>query len=49
MSENQNIKVDRTCMERCEFKANNCWMHEDGTSDCSTKIEDCFDRCTMKS
>jgi len=49
MSENQNIKIDRTCMERCKFKAKNCWIDEDGTWDCSTKLEDCFERCSIRS
>ena len=49
MKDNQNIKVNRTCMDRCKFKAKNCWMHENGTWECSTKTEDCFVRCAIKS
>jgi len=49
MSGNQIIKIDKMCMDRCRFKANNCWMHEDGTWDCAAKIEDCFEPCTIKS
>jgi len=47
MSENKNIKINRTCMEKCKFKVKNCWMDEDGTWDCSTKLEDCFEQCSV--
>ena len=47
MAEKKTHKTDQTCMERCEFKAKNCSMHEDGTWDCSTRIEDCFDKCRL--
>jgi hypothetical protein len=40
-------KTNEACMDRCKIKAENCWMHEDGTWDCSTKLEDCFDRCRL--
>jgi len=41
-------KMNKSCMEKCEFKAKNCWMHEDGTWDCSTRLEDCADNCRIR-
>jgi hypothetical protein len=47
MAKKETARTNKTCMDRCHFKAKNCWMHEDGTWDCSTKIEDCVDKCRI--
>ena len=47
MDKQKTHKVNNTCMDRCQFKAKNCWMQADGTWDCSTKLEDCFDECRI--
>jgi hypothetical protein len=48
MAKQKMHKQNKTCRDRCEFKAKNCWMSEDGTWDCSTKLEDCFDKCRIR-
>jgi len=42
----RNISAD--CMDRCRFKAENCWMSEDGTWDCSTSSKDCAQMCRTR-
>jgi hypothetical protein len=39
---------DESCMDRCRFETRNCSMNEDGTWDCSVKLEDCFARCRIR-
>jgi len=40
--------VNDNCMERCRFKAENCWMSADGTWDCSTRSRDCEHSCHIR-
>jgi hypothetical protein len=47
MTDKRKEKTNKTCMDRCKFKARNCWMSADGTWDCSTRYEDCVDKCRI--
>jgi|PlaIllAssembly_1097288.scaffolds.fasta_scaffold55481_1 hypothetical protein len=47
MSEKERKLISENCMKRCRFKTKNCSMNEDGTWDCSTKLENCFGQCQI--
>ena len=39
--------INRACLEKCYFEAENCLQNEDGTWDCSKSREDCEAQCRM--
>lgn len=47
MKSRKSSKTNETCMARCRFKAEHCWMSADGTWDCSTSERSCERSCRI--
>jgi len=48
MKSTRDRNLNENCMDRCRFKAEHCWMSQDGTWDCSTSSRDCSRVCRMR-
>jgi hypothetical protein len=47
MSKKDRKKISDKCMERCRFESRNCSLKDDGTWDCSSRSDECFERCSI--